>query len=96
MSAEKDVDARAAIAELRRLMTIKSLEDIDAPELLALVDRAVGHVANPDNHKRLSDALAGALTVIRFGETFGTDPAPAIAQATKLLDGLEQLSRMTD
>ena len=45
---------------------------------------------------RLSDALAGALTVVRFGEMFGTDPAPAIAQATKLLEGLEQLSRMPD
>lgn len=95
MSAGKDEDARAAIVELRRLIALK-MNNIDAPELLALVDRAVGHVASPDNHKRLSDALAGALTVVRFGEMFGTDPAPAIAQATKLLEGLEQLSRMTD
>lgn len=95
MSAGKDEDARAAIAELRRLIALK-MDNIDAPELLALVDRAVGHVANPDNHKRLSDALAGALTVVRFGEMFGTDPAPAAAQAQKLLDGLEQLSRMRD
>ncbi|MBX3529503.1 MAG: hypothetical protein KF849_02780 [Rhizobiaceae bacterium] len=95
MSVDKDEDARAAIAELRRLIALK-MDNIDAPELLALVDRATGHVANPDNHKRLSDALAGALTVVRFGEMFGTDPAPAIAQATKLLEGLEQLSRMPD
>ena len=95
MSNSPEEDARAAITDLRALMAVK-MGGIDAPELLALVDRATGHVQNPDNHKRLSDALAGALTVIRFGEMFGTDPAPAIAQAGKLLDGLEQLSRMTD
>ena len=85
MSAE----AKAAMTRLRQLMAADTY-GVEPPELMALADQAVAVIHDEAVRKKVADALIGAMTVVRFAGTFGTDPEPGRKQALSILDLLEQ------
>jgi hypothetical protein len=82
-------ESKAAIARLRALIAADTYGE-EVPELMALADQAVAVIQDEALRKKIADALIGAMTVIRFAGTFGTDPEPGRRQALSLLDLLEQ------
>ena len=67
--------ARAAIAELRRLIAADA-QGASEQELMRLADEAAGWLAE-GRRREIADKIIGGLTVLRFAASFGMDPPAA-------------------